>query len=369
MARPPTFLELAVSLLLVAAACLFCWRPWECKIFLDKTRKKMKILDVRSTSPDTKIFRLCLGSKRAKLGLPVGKHVTIYAPNPQRCIETGLWNGKPDPDKGKPEISRTYTPITGIVVRPRGTCHTCQRSSGRKASELEGHVGGSLPRGEALGQLASLGAGEAPGDPGDEARGYVEFMIKCYPAGTVTMPDGREVTWEDGGKMGRYLDSLKAGQYLEVFGPVGVHEYFGQGHFKAPGRMVSTKHICMMAGGVGITPILQIVNAVLQDPKDESTLTLLYANKTTADILAREQLVEAEERSEGRFKVHYTLDFPPEDWKGRTGFITAEMIKDIFVTPAEGPAMVMCGPPPMIEHACKKNLEALGYPKNTWIAL
>lgn len=365
--------EVAIALLLVMSAVVIYWRPWaKAPVFLDKTRKKMKILDVRSVSPDTKIFRLCLGNKRAKFGLPIGKHIRIFAPNPQRCLETGLWNGKPDPDKGKPEISRTYTPISGIVVRPRGNpcaaCASCDtRASG--ASVVQGHVGASLPRGKAAEGVTRLGIRESPQDRGDEARGYVELMIKCYPAGTFAMPDGKEVTWEDGGKLGRYLDKLKPGDHLEVDGPVGVHEYMGRGKFKVPGRMVSTKHICLMAGGVGITPILQIVNAVLQDPSDESTLTLLYANKTYADILAKEQIEEAEMSSDGRLKVVYTLDFPPEGWEGKKGFITAEMIRDIFVPPVESPAFVMCGPPPMIEYACKKNLEALGYPKDSWIAL
>ena len=27
----------------------------------------------------------------------------------------------------------------------------------------------------------------------------------------------------------------------------------------------------------------------------------------------------------GRFKLYYTLDFPPENWAHKTGFITADM--------------------------------------------
>ena len=58
----------------------------------------------------------------------MGKHIVIYAPNPEKCVSSNLWNGKPlpetftssngsrsspirnglrpDPDKGKPEIDR-----------------------------------------------------------------------------------------------------------------------------------------------------------------------------------------------------------------------------------------------------------------------
>lgn len=285
--------------------------------FLEKgKRKRMQIVDVRQISPDTKVFRLSFGSSRRRLGLPIGKHLTIHAPNPVECLASGSWNGKPDVDKGKAEISRTYTPITS-----------------------------------------------------DATRGYTELMIKCYRPGTVRMPDGSEMIWEDGGKMSRFLDAKLPGDYLDVSGPVGVHEYIGLGCFKVPGRVLETKHICMMAGGVGVTPILQIVQAALRNPKDKTTLTLLYANKTYNDILAREMLLQIERDSNGRFKVHYTLDFPPPEWQGRRGFITAEMIQDVFVPPSESPLVVMCGPPPMIDFACKKNLEKLGYPKSSWIAL
>jgi cytochrome-b5 reductase len=303
----------AALCVVLGALALLLRKP---RVFLDKTRKRMRILDVRHVSPDTKIYKLCLGSRSSVLGLPNGKHVTIFAPNPKECLDSGLWNGKEDPDKGSKEIKRNYTPITG-----------------------------------------------------NETRGYMELIIKTYSPGTVKMPDGRVVEWADGGKMSRYLDSKKAGDFLEVSGPVGVHEYLGQGKFKVPGRALETGHICMMAGGAGITPILQVVRACLRDPKDKCSLTLIYANKTYDDILARDLLLAAEKASGGRFKIVYTLDFPPEAWQGKTGFITAEMIQETFVAPSENPVMLMCGPPPMIEFACKKNLEKLGYPKTTWIAM
>ena len=44
----------------------------------------------------------------------------------------------------------------------------------------------------------------------------------------------------------------------------------------------------MMAGGTGLTPMLQIITAVLKEPADASpTLSLLLANQTEDDILVR----------------------------------------------------------------------------------
>ena len=43
----------------------------------------------------------------------------------------------------------------------------------------------------------------------------------------------------------------------------------------------------MIAGGSGITPMLQVIIAVLDNPDDNTELALLYANHTEGDILVR----------------------------------------------------------------------------------
>jgi len=273
------------------------------------------ISDIQEVSSDTKRTRLSLGTKGTILGLPVGKHITIYAPNPPQCLTSGSWNGKPDLDKGSKEIERKYTPTTG-----------------------------------------------------NDTPGHVDLVIKVYRPGKVRMPDGKEADWADGGKMGLYLDSKKPGDYIEIKGPIGVNEYLGKGMFKSPGQTKTLKNIGMLAGGTGLTPMLQVVSAALLDPHDNCKFTLIYANKTEDDILCRDLIEEAEQKSNGRFKVHYTLDFPPSNWKHKVGFITAEMIKECMPPPSDSTLILMCGPVPMIEFACKKNLEALGYARASMVA-
>jgi len=306
---PLTAFAMGVSVL------LWFW-PRAPKIFLNRgERKKAEILDVVELSHDTKRIRLGLGSKDTILGLPCGKHLVIYAPNPQGCLSSGNWNGKPDPDKGKPEIDRKYTPVTG-----------------------------------------------------NECPGYVDLVVKIYRPGTVKMPDGKEIKWEDGGKAGLFLDKKKPGDYIEIMGPLGVNEYLGRGTFKLPGRTLIVKSVGMMAGGTGLTPMLQVVLAGLRDQDDSTCFSLIYANKTVDDILCKEMLDDLARNSKGRFKLTYTLDFPPSDWKHKTGFITEDMIKECLPGPGNDSLVLMCGPPPMIEHACKKNLEKLGYPKTSLVA-
>lgn len=297
------------------AIFLYIMRKQAEKIFLNKERQKVEIIDVKELSHDTKRFRLSLGKEDAVLGLPTGKHIVVYAPNPEKCVAGGTWNGKPDSDKARPEVERKYTPVTG-----------------------------------------------------NETKGHVDIVVKIYRPGTSKMPDGSEVSWEDGGKGSLYLDGKKPGDFIEIKGPVGVNEYLGRGVFKLPGRELTVRNVGMLAGGTGLTPMLQVVQAALRETTDKVNFTLLYANKTEDDILCRDMLEELAQSSKGRFKVHYTLDFPPEGWAHEVGFITTDMIKKCLPAPSDETLVLMCGPPVMVEKACKRNLEALGYHKKAMVA-
>ena len=61
-----------------------------------------------------------------------------------------------------------------------------------------------------------------------------------------------------------------------------------------PAKEVKVKSVSMIAGGTGITPMLQLVRAVFRDPEDETRLSLLFANQTEEDILLRKELEEVQ---------------------------------------------------------------------------
>jgi len=115
--------------------------------------------------------------------------------------------------------------------------------------------------------------------------------------------------------------------------------------------------------------MLQMMHAVLRDePNSDVTVSLLYANQTEDDILVRQELEESVEKYNGRFKLHYTVDRAPADWKYSEGFITKEMIEThLPKASADGSTQIlMCGPPPMVKFACLPNLEALGFKKTDY---
>ena len=107
--------------------------------------------------------------------------------------------------------------------------------------------------------------------------------------------------------------------------------------------------------------MLQVMRAMFKDSADATEVSLLFANQTEEDILLRDEL-EACKRNNAGFKtLRYTLDRPPKDWTGHTGFINEAMLREAMPPPSSDTLILMCGPPPMIKFACEPNLEKLGY--------
>lgn len=167
--------------------------------------------------------------------------------------------------------------------------------------------------------------------------------------------------------MSQYLDSLEIGDVVEFRGPSGLLTYTGKGNFsiqpnqKSPPEPRVAKRLGMIAGGTGITPMLQLIRAILKDPKDPTQCSLLFANQTEKDIILREDLEELQAQHPGRFKLWFTLDHAPAGWAYSRGFVTADMIREHLPPPGDDVLLLLCGPPPMVQLACHPTLDKLGY--------
>mmetsp|Transcript_2434 Transcript_2434/g.6824 ORF Transcript_2434/g.6824 Transcript_2434/m.6824 type:complete len:285 (-) Transcript_2434:197-1051(-) len=149
----------------------------------------------------------------------------------------------------------------------------------------------------------------------------------------------------DLGKMSQHLNSLPLGSPVEFrhSGPRVSRQYpFG------------AKHLTMLAGGTGITPMIQALHAVLGTPGDGTQVSLVFGNKAQEDILCRELLESWSERSGGRLKVTHVLSQAAFDasWRGRKGFITRELLEKHTAPPSEDVLVMVCGPPPMCKGLC-----------------
>ncbi|KAI5787035.1 hypothetical protein DFH27DRAFT_226772 [Peziza echinospora] len=169
-------------------------------------------------------------------------------------------------------------------------------------------------------------------------KGHFDLLIKSYPTGNIS----------------KHVATLKIGDKIKARGP--------KGHMVYRPNMV--RAFGMIAGGTGITPMLQIVRAILMNDDDRTQVDLIFANVGAEDILLKEELDELAndegENGKGRLRVHYVLNNPPEGWTGGVGFVTADLIKEVCPAPAPDVKILICGPPPMVS-AMKKACTALGY--------
>nr|2EIX_A Chain A, NADH-cytochrome b5 reductase [Physarum polycephalum]2EIX_B Chain B, NADH-cytochrome b5 reductase [Physarum polycephalum] len=172
----------------------------------------------------------------------------------------------------------------------------------------------------------------------DDEKGYFDLIIKVY----------------EKGQMSQYIDHLNPGDFLQVRGPKGQFDY----------KPNMVKEMGMIAGGTGITPMLQVARAIIKNPKEKTIINLIFANVNEDDILLRTELDDMAKKY-SNFKVYYVLNNPPAGWTGGVGFVSADMIKQHFSPPSSDIKVMMCGPP-MMNKAMQGHLETLGYTPEQW---
>ena len=103
--------------------------------------------------------------------------------------------------------------------------------------------------------------------------------------------------------------------------------------------------IVLIAGGIGLTPLMSIVRAI--DESDHSTpTTLIYSVSTPSEILFRQDLEEIACRNPNISLVFTVTHSEGQEWNGRAGRIDDELVRQAQVSPDS--LFFICGPPDMI---------------------
>ena len=172
----------------------------------------------------------------------------------------------------------------------------------------------------------------------------------CAPVGEQPRIGVREIP---GGLFsGWLLRDLRPGDTVEVQTP--------GGSFRAD-PSVAGRHLCIAAGS-GITPMLSIAASMLANP--DSTVTLLYGNRTTASVMFAEELADLKNRYGARFELIHVLSREPRDVELFSGRLDAERLRAIctaLVPTADLDHVWLCGPLGMIDDA-RAVLADLGVP-------
>ena len=159
-------------------------------------------------------------------------------------------------------------------------------------------------------------------------KGHLDLAVKTY----------------EQGKMSKHIGEMKVGDTLDFKGPI----------LKIAYKKNEFSEIGMVAGGTGITPMLQVVDEILDDPNDKTKVSLIFGNQTDSDILLKTEIDARAAAHPGRFKVHYMVDKPTglRVWKGGVGYVTEATLKEHMPAPAASSMVYVCGPPPMYKAVC-----------------
>ena len=152
------------------------------------------------------------------------------------------------------------------------------------------------------------------------------------------------------------VENLKAGNVLEVSKP--------EGKFVLETSKNNTHNYLAIAAGSGITPIMAMIKAVLEN-EPQSTFTLIYSNKTPEETIFKADIEMLKNDFNQQFFGQYVFSRTKENEalfgridKGNINFVLNNKFKARTFHKA-----FLCGPEAMISTA-KETLVSYGLPEN-----
>ena len=165
-------------------------------------------------------------------------------------------------------------------------------------------------------------------------REYVDLTVRREPRGAVS----------------RHIDDLlKVGDLIAASGPVGKFTFNG----------TEADSIVLIAGGVGITPMVSITR-YLTERSWPGDIFFIYTCRTPADFIFADEVAALERRNP---KLHVAVTISKAegtDWKGARGRISKEWLTQTVPNLASR-RIHLCGPPAMMD-STKAMLAELGVP-------
>ncbi|AZC13038.1 1,2-phenylacetyl-CoA epoxidase subunit PaaE [Microbacterium sp. ABRD28] len=160
---------------------------------------------------------------------------------------------------------------------------------------------------------------------------------------------GRFSTWAQTG--------LQPGERIDVMSP--------QGSFTSSLADLDGAHVAGIAAGSGITPLMALATAVL-GRSTSSRFTLVYANRSSADVMFLDDLADLKDRYPTRLAVHHVFSREERTAPLLSGRLDDERIRGIFsrvVLPDTVDEWFLCGPLELVDR-CRTALTDAGVPRD-----
>ncbi|CAN5368260.1 ferredoxin reductase [soil metagenome] len=144
---------------------------------------------------------------------------------------------------------------------------------------------------------------------------------------------------EDGEVSPYLVEELRAGDQLELRGPIG-------GYFTW--TIDQGGPVALIAGGSGIVPLMAMIRHRINEGSNVP-MRLLYSARSAIDLFYREEL-KALVTHDPQLEIVYTLTRnQPPDWTGYRRRVDAEMLAEIVWPAGEQPLIYVCGPTNLVE--------------------
>ena len=144
-----------------------------------------------------------------------------------------------------------------------------------------------------------------------------------------------EFTIKQLGDFSNGIAEVAVGDKVWVDGP---HGAFSPDHHRSQG-------LVLIAGGVGITPMISVLRSLAQRG-DQREHLLFVSARALEELLFREEITELADQM--RLRVVELLDTPHDGWTGGTGFLDAEVLATNLPRRFGRLDFFICGPPPMV---------------------
>ncbi len=172
------------------------------------------------------------------------------------------------------------------------------------------------------------------------------FRWEAHPFSLSRPPDGHilRLSIKRLGAFTRRIPELKPGTPVLIDGPYGI--------FTA--KACASDRALLIAGGIGITPIRSIAEALV---KTGHQALLLYANRNSGTMVFKKELEDLADQSGGLLTLIPVMSDEP-GWSGEKGRIDQKMLARL-VPDLLSRDVFLCGPPPMMKGA-RAALKGLG---------
>ena len=154
----------------------------------------------------------------------------------------------------------------------------------------------------------------------------------------------------DDGEVSPYLaDELRAGDGLEIRGPIGGY-FVWEASTDCP--------LLLVGGGSGVVPLMAMLRHRAASGSDVPA-RLLYSSRAWEDVIYQDELERLAEDT--RVEVVHTLTrTQPPGWTGYARRLDVEMLRDVAWPPEEAARAFVCGPTSFVETAADGLVE-VGY--------